>query len=430
MRPENSPSILINWQLAKNAEQDLSSWLIIETRKQGYGLASLKSELSDESALRNKDALSQRETILLIPAESTLTARVFVPSRKPAHIRAAIPHLIEEWTLTNSESLHLSNGERFEDGHVAVTAIDRNYFSQVVHAVDSSQFNCRTIYTDASLLPYTPNTLTLLIDSARVLLRWNAEQTGALEINALIPFLTALCKRQSFEIIEILSTAGTSGDNIDDIEHCLASLMKNVIPIRRHTVPSLLYFCADQIKIASLHPINLRQREFTPQRTQFKQWQRWQPLAIAAAICLVLQIGLNVIAGWRFDRQADKTHEQAVQIYRELFPDDKRIVNLRQQFQNHLSNSAQTDQLPFFALFGHLTQEIKNTQPSDPIRLHSLVYDTKAGNLQIELVMPSVPMLDDLQKRLSTNDFLAKVTSAQNVEGLVIGRLSLTGKSQ
>src|SRR5262249_29732638 len=150
-----------------------------------------------------------------IPAELALTIPLFIPSAKPAHIRAAIPHLIEEWTLSEINSLHLSSGKRNEDGHIAVTAIDRRFIAQALADVDSLPYACDEIYVYSALLPYPHNTLTLLIDSKRVLFRWNAMQSGAIEIHALLPFLTVLCKQQSFETLEIFSTGDMVVDHID-----------------------------------------------------------------------------------------------------------------------------------------------------------------------------------------------------------------------
>ena len=422
MHSDNSPSIIMQWQPALETD-----WLIVDIQQKGNGTANMHSALTLSSESTSGDAV-QRDTVLIIPAELAFNARIFVPSAKSAHIQAAVPHLMEEWTLGELDTLHLSIGERSDSGHIAVSAVDRELIVQALKTVESPLNTCSAIYVDAALLPHAPNTLTLFIDRERALFRWNGEQAGAIEITAFIPFLSALFHQCSFSEINLSYTAQTQLEYIDALVQRILSAHPQSIINRQPVIVSLIHFYAERIKTAH-EAVNLRQGKFALERSHAKHWQRWKPLAIAAAVCVLIQMSLNFIIGWQLNQKAKNTHEQAAMLYHELFPNDKRIVNIRQQFQNHLNNDTGTDQKPFFTLFGDLTREIRNTSADKPIQLRSLVYDKKSTGLQVELIVPSVPILDDLQKRLSVTGNQAKITSAANADGVVIGRLNLAGKS-
>ena len=115
-------------------------------------------------------------------------------------------------------------------------------------------------------------------------------------------------------------------------------------------------------------------------------------------------------------------------LYRELFPNDRRLVNLQQQLQNQLGALSGSSQRAFLDLFGQLAREIQKTPGTPPIQLRAMTYDAISGTLVVDLTIADVQALDSLQKRLSLDHTHAKVLSAAAAEeGGVAGRLSLSG---
>lgn len=422
----------LRWPVLSTSAANCMRWVIAETNQAGSGKESLAAVLQRNQSTASADHIATQpqagEMTLFLPAESALLTRVFVPSSKPGHIRAAVPHLIEEGTVADAETLHLVTGLSTGDG-VPVIAIDRALLSHVIADVETASCTCSRIYVDALLLPHREGTLTLLVDGDRVLLRWSAAHAGAVDSDSIVVFLSALFQQQSISAIDFYTTSETTPDQTAAVEHQVAALSK-VHPVSVNSQPlgfSLLPYLANQVRAVTDEPLNLRQGEFVLKNPRLKVWRRWRPLALAAAVCLIAQIGLNLVVGWRLNQRAEAIHHQSEQLYRELFPQDKRIVNLHQQFQNHLNTGAQAGHFSFFSLFGQLTNEIQGMASENPLQLHSVLYDTAAGTLQVELTVPTIQTLDNLQKRLSKNPLRAKVLSATNNDGVVLGRLSLTG---
>jgi general secretion pathway protein L len=116
-------------------------------------------------------------------------------------------------------------------------------------------------------------------------------------------------------------------------------------------------------------------------------------------------------------------------LYRELFPQDKRIVNLQQQLSGHLGKGSRSEQAAFFGLFGHLAQAIKSTshESAKPaVQLRSLTFDANNGMLQVDIAMPSVRWLDALQKQLAIANVSTQVQSLATEPDAVVGRLRLS----
>ena len=64
---------------------------------------------------------------------------------------------------------------------------------------------------------------------------------------------------------------------------------------------------------------------------------RWRPLLGLLGLWLVLQWGFNLAQGWQLQREAEGYASASEALYRELFPDDNKLINLRAQFDQHLS---------------------------------------------------------------------------------------------
>jgi general secretion pathway protein L len=176
-------------------------------------------------------------------------------------------------------------------------------------------------------------------------------------------------------------------------------------------------------------PLNVRQGAFKLINAELAAWRRWRPLVYASIAVLAGYIVINAAIGAWLNHRADTMHAQSVTLYRELFPQDKRIVNLQQQLLSHLGKGSSSEQAAFFSLFGQLANAIKST-PSDSskpaVQLRSLTFDTNNGMLQVDIVMPSVSWLDALQKQLATADVSTQVQSLAAEPNAMVGRLRLS----
>src|SRR5690606_6416349 len=83
---------------------------------------------------------------------------------------------------------------------------------------------------------------------------------------------------------------------------------------------------------------NLAQGAFA-RREPSGPWQRWRPRAALLGLWLVLQWGFNLAQGWHLQREGERYAEASRELYRELFPGDSKLINLRAQFDQHLAES-------------------------------------------------------------------------------------------
>ncbi|MGV8584292.1 type II secretion system protein GspL, partial [Pseudomonas aeruginosa] len=66
----------------------------------------------------------------------------------------------------------------------------------------------------------------------------------------------------------------------------------------------------------------------------------WRPLLGLVGLWLVLQWGFTLVQAWQLQREGDRYAAQSAELYRQLFPEDRKLINLRAQFDQHLADSA------------------------------------------------------------------------------------------
>jgi len=371
--------------------------------------------------------------IAIVPAEVVLLTDVRVPPSKNRQLRAIVPNLVEEWTATDIEQLHIAMGPRFET-QVPVALLQRELITGWLRQITDAGLRCRDMVVDAQLLPWQADTLTLLIDETRALLRWQNTAGGAVALDQLALLLARLCDSLGEACprhcrLLIAKPDGAAPPDATAIAALLAAqgLAVEVAALDQSAACYLTerYFCQEP---AATAPINLLQGDFAPTDIAASRWRRWRPAVYVAAAFVLAQMLISVVGGLVLTLQANNTHAQTERLYRELFPQDQRVVNIRQQTQNHLVLAQQGNRSPFLLLFGQLADVIRATSAQPPPRLRSLNFDATGATLQVELSVPSVEAMDELQKKLGERHIAARILSAANDNGATIGRLSLKGE--
>ncbi|HEY3700460.1 MAG TPA: type II secretion system protein GspL [Spongiibacteraceae bacterium] len=400
-----------------------------EAEEIGIGLQTLRSAWNNSLADRRTGASEQRNipVTLIIAAEAALITSVTVPSVKPHHVRAAVPNLLEEWTASELDDLHIAFGARDTNGSVPVIAIDHPFLTQCLEAMAKEECSCNSVLVDAQLLPFMPATLTLVVDGQRALLRWSEYHVGAIEVAALTPLLSAILRQGNYQTLQLFVTETSRNFEDEWLPTHFSTLQKtHSIAIEKHLpTTGMLEWLTSQLAVVESRAVNLRQGDFAATMQSRRLWRRWQSVASVATVCLLVQVLVYLGIGMALNHRAQIVHDQSATLYRELFPHDKRLVNIRQQMQTHLGVINGSERASFWELFNALTKELQTLPHDTPVQLRSLTYDANNGALQVELVIPTIALIDTLQKQLSADHFVTKVLSASSENGAIVGRLNM-----
>nr|WP_298118853.1 type II secretion system protein GspL [uncultured Pseudomonas sp.] len=331
---------------------------------------------------------------LVLPVEVVTACAVRLPTQKTRWLRQALPFAVEELLAEDVEQLHLALGEQLEDGRHRVFAIRRSWLEDWLALCPTAP---QMIAVDADLLPHEGTQLLQLgsrwllggADVARMAL--NGEEWSGLAAVCPHPHVAYPAAQQS-----ALQPVDESHE-LADAYHWLAQQgVRN----------------------------NLAQGEFAI-RTSSGDWQRWRPLLGLLGLWLVLQWGFNLAQGWHLQREADAYAQASAALYRELFPEDSKLVNLRAQLDQHLEAGGGSGQGRLLGMLAEVSQAL--LAEGTPVTIEQLDFSDIRGDLAMQVQAPGFAELERLRERLQENGLAVQMGSASRETAGVSARLVIGG---
>jgi len=131
-------------------------------------------------------------------------------------------------------------------------------------------------------------------------------------------------------------------------------------------------------------------------------------------------------SGLYWQRQADQVQAKNEALYREYFPQDRRIVNIKTQTLNHLHQQSTTSDNGALLLLSELLSSWQEHKRH--ITLKSLRYQQQRNELLLEIDANSIGRLDQLRQSLGKR---AELLSAnEDGDRGANGRLKYKGEHQ
>ena len=335
---------------------------------------------------------------LVLPMEVCSAFAVSLPPSKARWLRQALPYALEELLAEEVEQLHLALGEPLANGRYRVMVIRRSLLGGWLEQLAAMGILVAAINCDADLLPRMGRQL--LFIGERVLL-------GGGEAERLVFSAT-----NKAELIEHCAPI-TKAYGVDE-QGPLGGMN-----YQRELEPYRL------LANGSSQALDLAQGEFS-RRAQFSPWRRWRPLLVVGVVCFILQYAFNLAQGWYLQQASEQYADDSRALYQRLFPQDQRIVNLRGQFDTHLSQSRVQGGGRFLLLMGQAAGALDQAL-SDGLAIEQLDYSNSSGDLALQVVVSDFPSLEQLRQRLSETGLKVQVGSASREDDGIKARVLLGG---
>lgn len=332
---------------------------------------------------------------LVLPVEVVTACAVQLPTQKARWMRQALPFAVEELLAEDVELMHLALGEQLADGRHRVYALRANWLRECL-ALFAAQ-PPQAIRVDADLLPRQGSQLLWL--HSRWLIGGEAPWRLALQAEDW-PALAGRCPSPCI----VSAPAGQAlPEQVDEV-HLLED--------------------AHQWLVRQGGGADLAQGEFAL-RQSGDGWLRWRPLAGVLALCLFLQWGFNLAQGWYLQREADAYAASSEALYRELFPQDNKLINLRAQFDQHLAQSAGRDS-PVLGLLAEVAAAL-HAEGAPQVQVNQLDYSATRADMSLQLQAPGFAELERLRERLEASGLSVQMGSASREAEGVSARVVIGG---
>lgn len=372
----------------------------------------------------NQNSANAIQVTIYLPSTAILSTAVNAPRKQHKHLAKILPFLCEDQLTLELEQLHLVAG-KVRGEQISVSAIEKQLLNDILQLLHACELTAYALYSEMDLLRnlLKDNQSLFWIDSNQCLVIVD-QQAVALDIEQM-PFALSLVQGQTAEsllffhhsnerpaeiqlVLEELKARGT-----EIIEYRLAGHNANLI--EQLTSLNLL---SEAANIEG----DLLCGEFAP-RQPLSHQTAWKPAAIAACITLGICLSYLLISGSYFYQQSNSLHLQSEKIYRQYFPNDKRLVNMRTQAQAHLNSSSSSAESGFLQLLNQFKTHWNKS--SQQLTLKSLRFNQLRNELILDIESLTIEQLDQLQMNLGDQ---AELLSANEDKGGVRGRIRLQGR--
>ena len=332
------------------------------------------SDGQQASALPLTDALTRfagKPVALIVPVEHVSSCAVALPAGSAHWQRQALPYAVEPLLAEEVDGLHLALGTRLADGRHRVVAIKRSLLEGWLTHLRGGGLQLAAIHVDADLLPN--DVPSLFWDANRCLLAGTDALRLALpsaQVSLALNQLNTRC-RVFFEADAVLLLPPDSEVSLEVID----------VPLHAWLVQR------------RAHALDLAQGAFaTKSRTRLRHCK---PVVAALVLLLAAQLAFDGMQVWLLNQQAAGYRQVNEAIYRELFPGEQRIVNLKAQFDQHLQQGTSA------SCFGELLAVIAGAMPSDTaMQLKRLEFQSARAQVTLHLHGGEAAAYEVLQQRL------------------------------
>jgi general secretion pathway protein L len=387
-----------------------SAWMIQESdgRIRARGETDFRG-LSDLIDPRSDWVRDPANIVVTIPSEHVLSLTCQVPGRSIGHIRRALPFVVEEYVTTDIESMHLACGLLRRGAPSRVDVIERDVLQAWLECLAALGIHPGYLFSEAELLPVAEGEASLLVDGDRVLIR-TRDQAAALDRENLLLAATAL------DVQRLLVVYGS----LTDMERAQLAA-SGELEIRTADGPmvetALEYVSANW---RGADAINLLQGEFRPVQAVNPLWERWRPAAAVAGIWLGVALVAMTTQALYAGYKTEDLKAQSERLYRDIFPEERRVGNVRRQLQAKLGERTDDGSIGLLGLIGALSN---STDPSTQVQ--SFSYNGERSEMAVDLVTGGFDALDQIKERLAGQGVNVEITSAEQTDQGVRARVRL-----
>lgn len=337
--------------------------------------------------------LGRAAAALILPVERVASCAVALPAGNVHWQRQALPYAVEPLLAEDVEALHLAMGTQRRDGRYPVRAINRSLLQAWLDHLRGQGLRITMIHVDADLLPLAQ--AALLWDSQRCLLA-AADETRLALSPAQLP----------------LASVAMAGDlhvyHAVEATPCLP--MAAEFSLQTISLSPLAWMATQRAQA-----LDMAQGAFAV-KSRMQLWQ-WKPLAAALALVACAQLVFDGAQAWLLNQQADGYRQANEAIYKGLFPQEQRIVNLKAQFDQHLQQGASASR------FSDLLGSVAAAMPADgALQLQQLEFDAASVRMELQLQGGDSVAQQALQQRLQAGGMQVQTrTSAAGALQLSVG---------
>lgn len=337
----------------------------------------------------------QKEAIVFFPSNKAQMMRQMMTRQQLRQIGAGgVRYLLEEFALVSVDQLAVFYQLDVSE-HLNIMALPASLIEQYQHVMALGKWRIQAYLPDFLLVPTPADLLEaqLIINQQQRTLRTSDYMAYCADDLAIL-----------LDYMPELTHLNVWGDIQAQDQLAIDGLIELQTATHQWADTPFAFSDAQLIR----HPYNVLPKT----RTVVSGY--WRAAAAVLVVGLLIQMTYDSVRIWRYNKVADQVNAMAVQQYQSWFPEERRIVNLRQQFEGHLQDDSSTDlsALTLISRVGPLLQQAN--MPASQVQYRD-------NALELTVLASNLPALEALRSQFSEQGLKAELGSVNPANGQVSG---------
>ena len=357
--------------------------------------------------------------VILVPSAHVAWLSCTVPGHRAAQVRRALPFAVEEFLTQDVETLHLAHGQISRGRPVRCALIDRQLITDWLAHLADCGLRPGHMVPDACLLPCDETSASVLLEDGEALVR-TPDDIASVDTSTLASVLESI--RASFGDTDEPLGLQLIGGDLSESHADPSGFAVRATPLEG----TVLDFLASRWD-GNREEVNLLQGPLAPVRPSRASRGGWRSVAALAALWLIVTLGVLIAEGYVANHRADAAEAESTDLYRSIYPNERRVPNAYAQMRVKLRQSG-AGTGAFHFLLGKLAAG--TVQGNADINVRSITFNDSRSDLTSELWLPGYAEIDALKRELEGQGLAVDISSAGEHDEVVRARLRIRVSEQ
>ncbi len=341
-------------------------------------------------SLKSKGILSQTIAVVWVPTQLVLLTAVFVPGKRRADWFAALPFSLEESLSQPVEDFHIVALNRSAQGSVSAGLVEHALMQKWIQVLEEHGLEHAALMADCFSIP--------LADK------------GTLQDKAV--WNVYACDNLRLVRTDAYSGFAGATEWLEEVRGLTGQGKESQLP-ELHEITQQLDSSIQTLKMLSAH--NLRTDDYVSVSEGYSILQRWKWHVTILLLILLSFLAHTSIETQRLQNQVSSYQAETETLFKRLFPDVKKIINIRVQTKNRIN---QTDHSVTIGP-SQLMHELENGFKLFPaVKIQKMQWNKKnssdkgsqSGRLTIFVESLKTQELEGLNTRLQSDKVSGKIS--------------------
>lgn len=361
-----------------------------------------------------------RVVVVLVPGEQVLLTTVAIPAQQKRYVANVVPYLLEEQLCNDVEKSHfIVNPVIYPDKDISVSIVSREQMDQWLACFKDSGVRITYLIPETLAIPYDNNQWCVNVDRAKVTVRYDQHLGFSCDMENFIFFMSTLLSKYQNNTPGKIRVYSDSVDIINKL-----TLITGDIEIEHHDNSLAGHeYIFDQ----DLSGINLLQEDYQQSSDTSSLWRKGQIVAALTAACLVLYLTINLVTIWKLNAEIERLKNQTHVVFKNTFPEKKRIVNPEVQMQNELIklDGEAGNHHEFLSLLYKIGPALDKSKETRPMHMS---YERKKNELRMQLRSNNFQSLDKFKELTESTGVNVELSTVTDQGDYFIGHMIIRDK--